>query len=430
MDEYIPGNSGIINFGNSCYMNATIQTISHIYIFQQYLLQNEDTIINVLLKNAPIFFTNAQFNNIKDKLSLADYTPQILTSDEKTIVVNSTMTYQIIKLLKGLWSDNIHSNSLQPKNGTINPISFKKIFSEARNNFFFGRDQHDAEEAYNCIMQKMQEELATKTNVRFKTDKTSVNELFIFKQKIKTNIEKTKSETEKEELCRKYDERKRAMSAENLTLKSFKEMKKYYDVSKSVITNNFSGFLHSSMSCPDVMCKHVTDNFEAYLQLSFSIPDGENITIYDCMNEYCKEETLDDNNLWHCTGCDKDVGGIKKIYLWTNPKILVIQLKRFDWQHFRKNNNMVHCPITDLNIESIISPINVENMCNKFFIYDLQCVVNHDGDIDNGHYFSYCKNQNTNTWYKYNDENVTQLPDGCIITNMTYMLFYIRRDII
>jgi ubiquitin C-terminal hydrolase len=429
VEKYIPGNSGLINSGNSCYMNATIQTISHLYMFKQHFLHNEDVIVNTILKNAPKFFSNIKYDDIKVKISKSDYTPQSLTLEEKSIIVNSTITYQIIKVLKGLWSDNVSSNSIQQKNVVINPISFKKIFSEARHNFFLGRDQHDAEEAYNCIMQKIQEELATTTNTRIRTEKVSVNELLDFKQETKIKIEKSKSEKEKQEFLYKCDEKKKAMPEENLILKSFKEMKKYYDVSKSIITNYFSGFLHSSMSCPDIMCKHVTDNFEPYLQLSFSIPDGENITIYDCMNEYCKEEILDDDNLWYCRGCKKNVKGVKKIDLWTNPKNLVIQLKRFDRQLSRKNNRMVHCPITNLNIESMISPINMESMHNKFFMYDLQCVVNHDGGIHGGHYFSYCKDRNTNAWYKYNDEKVAPLSDGCIVTRMAYMLFYVRRDI-
>ena len=60
------------------------------------------------------------------------------------------MTYQLIRLLEGMWT----------RNCTIKPTSFKRIFSRIRNKFFVDFVENDAEEAYSSIIQQIQEELS------------------------------------------------------------------------------------------------------------------------------------------------------------------------------------------------------------------------------------------------------------------------------
>ena len=60
-------------------------------------------------------------------------------------------------------------------------------------------------------------------------------------------------------------------------------------------------------------------------------------------------------------------------------------------------------------------------------IYRLYGVVNHIGNIDSGHYYSFCRNNirknASNDWFVYNDENISKL-QGDLITPRVYMLFY------
>lgn len=40
-------------------------------------------------------------------------------------------------------------------------------------------------------------------------------------------------------------------------------------------------------------------------------------------------------------------------------------------------------------------------------VYRLYALIVHEGyNCDRGHYYSYIKNQETNIWYRYDDENV------------------------
>ena len=67
---------------------------------------------------------------------------------------------------------------------------------------------------------------------------------------------------------------------------------------------------------------------------------------------------------------------------------------------------------------------------NEENTYKLFGIVNHIGNIEGGHYYSFCKNNiksnikiGSNEWYIYNDETITKL-EGDLITSKTYMLFY------
>ena len=159
------------------------------------------------------------------------------------------------------------------------------------------------------------------------------------------------------------------------------------------------------------------------------------MSIYDCMDEFCKEEKLDDKNMYHCESCNQRVRATKKIQLWSNPIVLVIQLKRFiRMMRSTKDSRFVHFPITDLDISRMIADENKND--SKCYKYDLYSVINHVGSIDGGHYYSYCKDEDTDQWFKCNDEEVSALSNtvsnerNSIVTPSAYLLFYIRQDML
>jgi len=221
------------------------------------------------------------------------------------------------------------------------------------------------------------------------------------------------------------------MPDESITIEAYREMKKYYDSAYSKITEIFSGFLHSSISCSDPSCGYSSNKFDPFLHLSLPIPCslfGMQITIEDCMNEYCKKEILDEDNLWLCEGCNKKVKGIKKLQLWEAPPVLVIQIKRFNVEQGSKDNRLIKYPIEHLDIGSIISSIQCDpSRCTK---YRLQCVINHTGNLNGGHYYTYCLDDDTDEWYEFNDESVHKVKNNSIISHTAYLLFYTREDII
>ena len=439
----IYGLTGILNTGNTCYMNSAIQAFSHIYPLTNYFFSEKDKIYQTLRKNArkilkddhnfKIETNNNIPSSLKQKIQNPEYKPEMLTNDELVVVYNNTITFQLIRLLEQMWS----------KNCVILPTSFRYIFGEARNKFFFGYEQHDAEEAYSCVLQKMQEELAEEQTVTFKSDILSVREFLKFKKDISQKMDQAASREEKCHLLNIYLQKKKANPTESLIVESYKEMQKYYGTNYCHITKIFSGFLYSSIMCPEAGCGYSSNKFEPFLHLVLPMPPmppmppmdarrispgmPEEITIEKCMEEYCKMEVLDEQNLWNCESCNKKVKAVKKLCLWTVPPILVIQLKRFGAQRISKDPRMIKYPLEHLDISSMVYPSQVGKKCHK---YTLQCVINHSGGLNNGHYFTYCKDEDSKRWFEFNDSQIKELHLNAIVSHTAYLLFYIREDML
>eukprot|EP00947_MAST-08B_sp_MAST-8B-sp1_P006011 g6011.t1 len=61
-------------------------------------------------------------------------------------------------------------------------------------------------------------------------------------------------------------------------------------------------------------------------------------------------------------------------------------------------------------------------------MYDLYAVVNHFGSLGSGHYTALAANQETNTWYSFDDSAVREVPASECINPAAYILFYARKD--
>lgn len=437
------GLSGIVNTGNTCYMNSAIQALSHNYLLTNYLFRERDNILDTLKKNARIIFkddpkfeidaVNGISVSLKQKIHNPNYHPNMLTENEIIIICNHTFTSQLIKLLENMWM----------KNCIVIPTSFKKVFSEARNKFFFGDEQHDAEEAYSCIIQKIQEELVTEKNIKFKVSE-SVQDFINFKNNIVYKLNNCTNEEEIQKIKKNFVQVNKEHPIEILTIEACREMKKYYSGiynpatqkynggTYSQITELFSGFLHSSTRCPNKSCGYVSNKFDPFLLLQLSLETSEtHNSIYELMKEFSTEKQLDEHNLWNCDSCNNKVCAIKCLKLWKAPPVLVIQLKRFK-QHisgrFIKDNSLIKYPENNFDISSIISPSQLQHT-KTCYTYRLHCVINHEGGRDGGHYYTYCIDEDSEVWYEYNDKIVTKISRQKIISRFAYLLFYIREDL-
>lgn len=427
----IYGLSGIVNTGNTCYMNSAIQALSHNYFITEYFFNNRQTIIGTLLKNArkileksPAFKLDVPSaivtDELKKKIAHPDYNPSVLTQEENVVVLNHTMTFQMIKLLENMWN----------RNCTVMPTSFRKVFSEVRSKFFFGNEQHDAEEAYSCIIQQIQEELAEKRNVKFKTTRLSVQKFIERKNQIMLESERTTDVNVKARLFDQYNQMKKSMRDESIIVEAYREMRRYYSNAHNRITEIFTGFTQSITTCP--LCSYTSNKFDANLHLPLQIPHGYSlVTIEECLADYCKTETLDESNLWQCESCKKNVKATKKLQLWTAPPVLVILLKRFDTNHMIKNNRLVTYPLKDLDVGNIVSSIYRD--AAKCYKYSLQSVINHQdnlGSMKSGHYLTYCRDEDSGKWFAYNDQIVGELREQHVVTASAYLLFYMRQDML
>ncbi len=456
--EKVYGISGLVNRSNFCYLNVAIQVLSHNKLLTNFIFNKEREITEILLKNAgKILKDNLRFkipvqNNsdssvenifrtvpgsfnknsevisleLKKKIADKNYTPALLDENEKTIVLNSMLFTQLIKLLKHMWIDNF----------IIDCTSFKYVFTGIRNAFFHGGQQHDAEEALLSILQQIQDETSQEKNININTTNDVANTLMEMEKILSEIVLLEKDPNKKQEIRLKYDNLnslRRKNPTNFLLAESVREIKKYYSKSFGTITQLYTGFVYSSTNCPDSNCKYSSNKFESYFHLSLDLPHVDkysNITIYDCLDEYCKHEILDEQNLWNCDGCNRKVRAVKKLELWTLPPFLTIQLKRFGYSISDKKNNLVYFPTSSsvLDLKKYASPYFNKGSCT----YRLQSVIYHTGSMNSGHYYSssLIEDKTQNQWYMFNDERVKKIYESEVVNENAYMLFYINEDYI
>ncbi|KAH0619986.1 hypothetical protein JD844_014469 [Phrynosoma platyrhinos] len=57
--------------------------------------------------------------------------------------------------------------------------------------------------------------------------------------------------------------------------------------------------------------------------------------------------------------------------------------------------------------------------------YETECSLeNHFGDLDGGHYTSFCKHTLTQSWYNFDDSQISEIPESSVQTSAAYLLFY------
>ena len=151
---------------------------------------------------------------------------------------------------------------------------------------------------------------------------------------------------------------------------------------------------------------------------------NKNISLNDLFEILGEEELLDENNLWFCENCKKKQKAMKKLEIYKTPKILIIQIKRFN--RIKKLETKVDFPIKNLDINKYI----ISEDKNKNIKYDLFAVANHYGSLNFGHYTAICKNSLNDKWYEFNDSMVSEIKDiSRIISENAYVLFYKQKNL-
>ena len=167
------------------------------------------------------------------------------------------------------------------------------------------------------------------------------------------------------------------------------------------------------------------------------------LSLGSCFQGYSNEETLGGDDQWYCNMCKEHRDITKKLEIYSTPKILVLQLKRFQQRRGssnrtgmygaiyaqiagqEKNDALVDFPLEGLDIrEHVVSLKDAPEP----ILYDLIGVSNHFGSLNGGHYTAACKNDITGDWSYFNDSSVSSASKSQIVSSAAYVLFYRRRD--
>eukprot|EP00644_Phytophthora_capsici_P009076 jgi/Phyca11/541366/estExt2_Genewise1Plus.C_PHYCAscaffold_60597 len=159
-------------------------------------------------------------------------------------------------------------------------------------------------------------------------------------------------------------------------------------------------------------------------------PKADTLTLFDCLTKFTEREQLGEANTWYCPKCKNHVRAFKKFDLFSLPKVLIFQLKRFRYaqnafyMNRDKISTLVDFPIEDLDLSPfLIGPGNGSEP-----VYDLYAVSEHWGGLGGGHYTAVAKNPVNKRWFNFNDSHTSPTSPEAAVSPKAYVLFYIRRD--
>jgi len=155
----------------------------------------------------------------------------------------------------------------------------------------------------------------------------------------------------------------------------------------------------------------------------------KNVTLFDCFNKQCECEILEGDNAWFNETENKKQDVNKRLLFWSLPNIMIIDIKRFITSmngRSKKNQQFIDIPINNVDFSKY-----VEGYAKETYVYDLYAICNHHGQIDGGHYSATIKTSN-GKWYNFNDTQVTEIlvNDNIISGNTPYCLFYRKKKLL
>ena len=171
------------------------------------------------------------------------------------------------------------------------------------------------------------------------------------------------------------------------------------------------------------LCKSKSYNIDQYLTFTLEIPNQENLSLYDCFDEFFKLEKY----MNKCTFCGLNTVFYKQQLLYDTPEILIICLMKFKYNNEYASTNKItsniNYPLYDLNLEKYFSNNSKQKSKYNLFAVNIHNSIN--SSINSGHYISIVKNRISNKWYLYNDEHVEEVSDEKNIqSSNAYLLFY------
>lgn len=350
------GKVGLKNLGNSCFMNAGLQCLSHLEPFVAFFLTGK----------------------YREELKCADA--------EST--GGGGLASAFAQLQVELW---------QKQQLCFSPRAFRAEFARRAPYLTEGSRQQDVQEFLAICLDGLHEDL-----------------------NLALPLQRAKEDTEQREPEEVNDEGYMGSREEIAAALSWI---RHLELGKSFLVDLLQGQLRSSLTCA---CGERSRRFDAFLYLS--VPIGRGMTrITDAVERFLEEEMLEGDERWYCPRCKEKVDARKKFDLWKLPPVLVLHLKRFEFdvstQRFGKVSAPLSAPLT-LDLSPYVSSPQREHAT-----YDIVAVADHLGQFGSGHYTATCRLATTkgNTWLRFSDDQVTPVLPEEVVGRNAYVIFLVRR---
>ncbi|KAL0488608.1 hypothetical protein AKO1_015690 [Acrasis kona] len=147
---------------------------------------------------------------------------------------------------------------------------------------------------------------------------------------------------------------------------------------------------------------------DEYQDIQLVIRDADSVE--KAIDNYIKPEEMTGTEQWSCEELNKKVDAIKGLKFKTLPYLLMLHLKRFDydpetWNRI-KLGNKVSFPF-ELDLSKYVDTTQDDDQ--HPYKYELFSVLIHSGNSNGGHYYVYIKRFDDGKWYNLNDQNVTEI---------------------
>lgn len=187
-------------------------------------------------------------------------------------------------------------------------------------------------------------------------------------------------------------------------------------------------FLDLSLDIPDKFVPKRAGGASSSDEHGNSLPA---CSIADCLTSFIEVEELADTELYFCSSCKSKQKSTKRFWIRRLPNVLCLHIKRFRWNNvFRtKIDTNITFPIRALDMSHFVLSNLPETRRSGAGnnLYDLAAVIVHHGTgAGSGHYTAFAINDQQ--WFHFNDHTVRLTDVGTVASCKPYILFYIRRE--
>ena len=169
---------------------------------------------------------------------------------------------------------------------------------------------------------------------------------------------------------------------------------------ENVISDIFTGKICNQIISKE--CDHISETTENFYTLPVTIKSLNKPSLEESLDLFIKGDTLDGNNKYHCSTCNKKVTALKRHCIEYLPNRLIIHLKRFEYDlelmRRVKLNDYYQFPFY-LNLQKYtkehLDEKKHEIKEQSYYEYELVGILVHSGTADSGHYYSFIKNHST-----------------------------------